>query len=140
MKEKKGMMDMAFIVFLVIGITLIGAMLIPFIKTTTNAQAINENVIKTALGGVGQNVSLTHDDLVAGTFTLTGLSAGANYSINNTLGDVIFTTNTSNGTYAGHYEYYDDIYLDSSADRNLMGILVLVLIVGLAYMVLTKFM
>ena len=117
----------------VLGVILIAYLTIPMIKNTTQAQPYRDTLVKINASGVGgpENTTLTKTDLVTNGLTISGLTLGANYSVDYTNAVVTLAVNTTNGTYTAGYTYYEPGYLTTAGERSLMAVGVVACIVGL---------
>ena len=133
--NKKGNMGMiSSILILLIALAIITTFAIPIIKNNTESQSYTESLIKINASNE-ENKTLTYTDMETGSFSISGLTATNNYTIDYTTGVVTFVAGSSlNDTYTASYNYYEDTYQTSAGNRAVFGLLILVLIFGLVYL------
>jgi hypothetical protein len=117
------------IIALTVAVIIGSAVLIPAVKQTTSDVTYSQDLICSS--GENQTDTLTMDNLVSGSLSITGLTLTNNYTINYTSGVVSFVNGTTPGTYASEYSYYSANYIDNANERTLMGVIVLAFIIGL---------
>jgi hypothetical protein len=121
---------------------LVASLLIPQVQNTTKSQSYTENLVKV---NASANEEFTLDKasdgltLETATLSVSGLALTTNYTVNYDTGVVTINNVTAAGTYPATYKYYTSTYLDNSAERTLMAIVVLAGIIGLVVLVFRGF-
>lgn len=137
-KKGEGLVE-TFIAITVV-VLLIATFAIPVIKQSTDSNPATESYTKT-LTNANETLNLSNTPVVENSLSISGLTVTANYTVDYTLGRVVFladaTTNAS--AYNLTYEYTLDQYLDNSMERALMAIVILALIIGLIVWIFGQF-
>jgi hypothetical protein len=125
------------IIAVTVAVIIGSAVLIPMVKQTTSDVTYNENLV--CGSGENQTDTLTMDNLVSGSLTITGLTLTTNYTVNYTSGLVSFVNGTTPDTYPSEYSYYSATYIDNVSERALMGVIVLAFIIGIVAWLFMQF-
>ena len=119
------------IVGLVLAIVIFTSLAFPQIRTLYQAQTNTEDIVHTALSNT--TITLSELDLVSGGLTIAGLTVSDNYSVDYDTAVVVINDSTVSDTYTATYSYYASGYVaGQTGARALAGVLILLLIVGLA--------
>jgi len=136
--NKKGNL-VTMLITTIILVLLISSFLIPYVKRATSAQDYGERLIRDEAPNE-ENVTLSKAadglELKSNSLTISGLTAGTNYSVNYTSGVVTFKNVTVNGTYPASYSYYEAEYLTNRTERVMFAVISLAVLIGTLYVVL----
>lgn len=134
MKNKKGQVGMyvGVIISFVLAIVILTAIAFPQWRTTTTAQTTTDTLTAHVKGAANTTTTLTETDLVSGGLSIAGLTLGLNYTVDYDTAVVTINDTTNNGTYTASYSFYDDGYIQNTGTRAFAGVVILLIIVGLA--------
>lgn len=150
MKNKKGNVGMMVGTFItaVLAVILIANLLFPTVKSTTDIIPYTDTYNRTN-NGANQTATLTHSpvDTIISVANSTGgfaLIENTNYTVDKAAGTVTFLDNkVPNGTnglvYTINYNYQPANYLTSTADRVVMGMVLIAALIGLIYWLFVQF-
>lgn len=119
------------IISFVLAAVILTGIAFPQWRTTTTPQTASD-VVAHVQGAGNSEVSLTETDLVSGGLSISGLAVTTNYTVDYENATVTVLNATTNGTYYAVYSFYEDGYIESSSSRSLAGVVILLIIVGLA--------
>jgi hypothetical protein len=109
----------------------------PIVNSSTGTPTYTEDL--TVGSGENQTDTLTQNDLLSGSLSISGLTVTNNYTVSYTTGVVTFVNGTTAGTYSAEYDYYTATYLDNASERTLMRVVILAFIVGLLFWLFMQF-
>lgn len=138
--NKKGNEYVVSIIILTLAVILVSTLLIPQVKNSVQSQSDSDTLSYTLNDTVNSSYTLQYTNLEAGSVSIAGLTENTNYTLNtNTAVITILANKTATGSYIASYKYYSSGYLTNSGDRSLFAVVVLGAIIGLVYMIFSKF-
>jgi len=133
MENKKGNIGLyiGVVISLVLAVVILTSIAFPQWRTLTDSQVNTESLNAHVYGTGDTTTTLSYTDMVSGTLAVASLNL-SNYSIDYDTGIVTVLNETYNGTYNAQYYYYAAGYIETTGSKAMAGVVILLLIVGLA--------